>query len=75
MSVFGHVTNLSAACLIIIRHLSIQLLWATAQLLIPCVSPVYLADEFISLLQVLLKDMRMVSESNILSFLSISGFD
>ena len=57
-----------------LEHLSIQLLWATAQLLVSCVSPVYLVDELISLLQVLPKEVRMVDDSKILS-LRISGVD
>ena len=56
------------------EHLSIQLLWATAELLVSCVSSLYLVDEFISLLQVLPEEMRMVGESKILSFF-ISGVD
>ena len=49
-----------------LEHLSIQL--------VSCVSPFYLVDEFISLLQVLAKGMRMVGDSKILSLL-ISGVD
>ena len=45
------------------NSLSIQLLWATTQLLVSFVSPMYLVDELIALLQVLPKEMRMVGES------------
>ena len=53
-----------------VRHdyLSIQLLWPTAQLLVSCVSPIYLVEDLISLLQVLPEEMRMVGESRILLF-------
>ena len=52
-----------AAELRVQNSLSIQLLWATTQLLVSCVSPMYLVDELIALLQVLPKEMRMVGES------------
>ena len=56
------------------EHLSIQLLWATAELLVSCVNPIYLVDEFISLFQTLPKEMKMVGESKILSFFT-SGIE
>ena len=42
--------------------LPFQLSWATAQLLVSCVSPTYLVDEFISSLQVLLGNGRRIHE-------------
>ena len=51
------------------EHLIIQLLWATAQLLVPRISPIYLVDEFVFLFLVLLKEMRMLSEYKVLPFL------
>ena len=53
------------------EYLSTHLLRATAQLLVSCVSPIKIVDELISLLEVLPKEMRMVEESNILSFLFV----
>ena len=53
--------NLRAQC----EHLSIQLLWATAQLLVSYVSPIYLLDKFTTLLLVLLKETKILSESKI----------
>ena len=51
------------------EHLTIQLLWATAQLLVKCVSLTYLVDEFfIFLFLVLLKEVRTRGESKISSF-------
>ena len=52
-----------AAELRVQNSLSIQLLWATTQLLVSCVSPMYVLDELSALLQVLPKEMRMVGES------------
>ena len=49
------------------EHLFMKLLWATAQLLVSWVNPIYLVDEFISLLQRLPKGMRMLGESKILT--------
>ena len=46
-----------------------QLLWASAQFLVSDISPIYLVDEFVSLLQVLPKEIRMLVESKILYFL------
>ena len=46
-----------------------QLLWAIAQFLVSDISPIYLVDEFVSLLQVLPKEIRMLVESKILYFL------
>ena len=51
------------------EHLSIQLLWATAQLLASFVSPTYLVDEFVSLLHVLLKEMSMLVNPRFCLFL------
>ena len=51
------------------EHLYIHFLLLTAQLLVSCVSPIYLLDEFISLLQLLTKELRMLGESKILPFL------
>ena len=50
------------------EHLSIQLLWATSQLLVTCVSLIYLVDEFfIFLFLMLLKEMKTHGESKISS--------
>ena len=49
-------------------HLTIELLWETARLLVTRVSPIYLVDEFIFLFLVLLKEMRTLGKSNIFIF-------
>ena len=48
------------------EHLTIQLLWTTAQLLVTRVSPIYLVEEFAFLFLVLLNEMRMLGESKML---------
>ena len=52
-----------------VEHIAIQLLWATARLLVTLVNPIYLVDEFIFLFLVLLKEMKTLGESKVLSFL------
>ena len=54
-----------------VEHLAIQFLLATAQLLLARVCPIYLEDELIFLFLVLLKEMRMLGESNVLPVLSL----
>ena len=52
--------------------LAIQLLWATARLLITYVSPIYLVDDFMfsrCLFLMLLNKMRILGESNVSAFL------
>ena len=46
------------------------ILWKPAQLLVSCISPIYLVGEFICSFYVLLKEMRMLGESKILSCFS-----
>ena len=54
-----------------VEHLAIQFLLATAQLLLARICPIYLEDELIFLFLVLLKEMRMLGESNVLPVLSL----
>ena len=51
------------------KYLAIQPLLATSWLLATRASPIYLVDEFTCLLPVLLKEMRMLRESKVLSSL------
>ena len=52
----------------------IQLSLTTSLLLATRISPIHLVDEFIHLLLVLLKEIRMMGESKVISFL-VSGFN
>ena len=57
---------LSLNPLVWVEHLTIQLLWITAILLVTHFSPIYLVDESTFLILVLLKEMRMLGESKLL---------
>ena len=51
------------------RGVTVQLLWAIARRLVTHASAIYLLDEFIFLFLVLLKEMRILGECKVLSFL------
>ena len=50
------------------KHLAIQLLWATARLLVTSVNLIYLVDEFFFLFLMQLNEMSMLGESKVICF-------